>query len=607
MRPPDRTIPTAPASARALSVAASLVWIPQAFVLAGAVAGVVEGRLAGMADVASAAGLFLLLAVLRAGLDAWSARIAAGFATREKRRLRRMIAETAAAWSPVDATRPAPGEIALLASDQVESLDPYLTRYGPARTRLMVVPLAIALVVAAVSWASALILLLAFPFIPLFTSLIGAEARDRSRAQLAEVGTFTGVLLDRLSGLTTIRLFGAVDRTAEAIADAGDRIRRRTMSVLALAFLSSAVIELFSSIAVALVAVWVGFTLLGWIGFGATLAPVDLATGLFVLFLAPDFFQPLRDFSAAYHDKAAADALDDRLEALVRPARAGIVGTGGRAPTGDAGPPPAVTVEGLTVAAPDGAVLVEGVSLDVAAGERVALFGPSGSGKSTVLAAIAGLVAPSAGTVRLGGAAVDAATADAARGRIAWVGQAPLALAGSLERNLTLIAPGDRAAMDRALAAARLDGLVARLPRGLRTPLGETGAGLSGGELRRLAVARALLADRPLILADEPTADLDAETAEAVRGALAAAAEGRTLIVATHDPALARRMDRVIRLEPRAAGNGIAPAGEDHRTAEKAGADGAAEVMRAADAGAPSRSGDAAVVAGSVAAGEGRA
>lgn len=543
---PSRPTFRTPPAAVAASVAASLIWIPQAFLLAGAVGGVAEAAQRGteLPAIAGAVAGFLLLAVLRAVLDAAAVPIAQRAASGEKRRIRGAIAATVARWSPLAADRPASGEVAALAADQADALDPYLVRYWPARIRVMTVPFAIAAAVASVSWAAGVILLLAFPFVPLFTSLIGAQARDRSREQLAEVGTFTGVLLDRLAGLTTIRLFGAVDRVAADIERAGDGIRLRTMSVLRLAFLSSAVIELFSAVAVALVAVYVGFSLLGWVGFGTTFGPMTLATGLFVLLLAPDFFQPLRDFAGAYHDKASADAFADRSAALIGQPRTTIVGEGLPAA---GGPAPAIRADDVTVALGE-TVLVRGARFSIAPGEHVALWGPSGSGKSTLLAALAGLVPLAAGRIAFG--AGDMPPGDGARALMAWVGQDPVMIAASLRANAALARPdADPDEIRRALDTAELSAVVARMPRDLLTPLGERGLGLSGGEARRLAIARAILADRPLILADEPTAGLDAETAEAVRAALSAAARGRTLVVATHDPLLAAAMDRIIPLQ----------------------------------------------------------
>lgn len=542
-----RSLPRPPLAVAALSIAAGLIWIPQAFLLAGVVGDVVTAP-ENAAIVAPLLGV-IALAVVRAGADGLAQTLAQGFASRTREALRRDIALRAAAWSPVDAGRPAAGEIAALATDQMEALEPYLVRYHPARLRMTVLPAAIALAVLPVSWAAAVLLVAAAPFIPLFMSLIGAQARDRSIRQLAEIGTFTGILLDRLSGLGTIRLFRAEDRTAARIADAGDDIRRRTMSVLRLAFLSSAVLELFSAISVALVAVYVGFSLLGWITFGTWGAPLTLSGGLFVLLLAPDFFQPFRDFAAAYHDKASADALAERLATVVDAPRAEVLSGGGGAPiVGEGAQAPAVRVAGLTVKAPgSGVVLLDEISFAVPPGGRLAIAGPSGAGKSTLIAAIAGLV-PFQGEVRIGGTPLDAATADGLRAGMAFVGQHPFLLARSLHANLAFHGAGDPAALSAAVTAVRLDRLVERLPRGLATPLGEQGFGLSGGEARRLALARAMVAGRGLLIADEPTADLDEATAEAVRVALLAAAEGRTLIVATHDPVLIARIGRTVRI-----------------------------------------------------------
>ncbi|WP_181699605.1 thiol reductant ABC exporter subunit CydD [Chthonobacter albigriseus] len=544
-------MPTPPRLVLVLSAAAALVWIPQAWLLASALsdAALAAARGEPIPSILPEILAFLALAALRIGLDTVSVHQAQRFASRARLEIRRTIAARAARWSPVDAGRPAAGEIATLAADQVEALEPYLVRYAPTRARMAVVPLVIAAVVAWHAWAAAVVLLVAAPFIPIFMSLIGAEARDRSRVQLSEIGTFTGTLLDRVSGLPTIRLFGAVPRVADHIAEVGDEIRRRTMAVLRLAFLSSAVLELFAAVGVALVAVYVGFSLLGWIGFGTTFAPLDLASGLFILLLAPDFFQPLRDFAAAYHDKAAADAFAARHRELMDEPRSRMLDP-------DAGhvallPAAPIVVCDLSVRSPDtGVLMVEDVSFAVAPGERVALWGPSGAGKSTVLAALAGLVEPSSGSVEIAGEPLSPATVGAVRRSTAWIGQLPFLERRSLRRNLALANPGaPDSRLQEALGAVGLGPLLARLPHGLSTRLGIEGAGVSGGEARRIGLARALVADRPLILADEPTADLDAETAAAVRAALLATAAGRTLVVATHDPLLARAMDRIIRLD----------------------------------------------------------
>ncbi|WP_157775370.1 thiol reductant ABC exporter subunit CydD [Hartmannibacter diazotrophicus] len=539
-------------AAIALTLASGILWLPQA----GLLAFVIGDSVTAMQPAASLVPMvaaFLLIAVLRSGLDAASHLAAAKTATAAKQRLRARAAERIARFSPMDTTRPKSGELANLISSEIESLDPYLLRYAPARVRMSVLPIVIVVAVFTVSWVAGLLLMVAGPLIPVFMSIIGASAKQRSAAQLTEVGSMTGTLLDRVAGLDTIRLFGASDRMTGDLAATGESIRLRTMSVLRLAFLSSAVLELFSAIGVGLVAVYVGFSLLGWITFGATLAPLTLTSGLFVLLLAPDFFQPLRDFAAAYHDKAAATAAMDRFQNLIERDGARIVGSADAAIEGRArevGPAIGLTARSVSVVAPQtGRVMLAPVSLDLRPGEHVALMGPSGAGKSTLLAALAGLIETDEGSIAFNGETLSPETAARLRRQTAWIGQSPHVLAASLKANLTLAAPdATPEAIARALDLAAC-AFADRLPRGLATPVGETGAGLSGGEMRRIAVARAALSSPRLILADEPTASLDAETADWVRRGLLELAAGRTLLVATHDEALARQMDRIVRIE----------------------------------------------------------
>lgn len=306
-----------------------------------------------------------------------------------------------------------------------------------------------------------------------------------------------------------------------------------------MAFLSSSVLELFAAIGVAMVAVFVGFSLLGALEFGTWGGALSPQAGLFLLLLAPEFYQPLRDLSAAWHDKAAADAVfDERARHAADPGRP-LPGTGGPAPRLPG--PASLSLRGCRM--PSGRVLPDIV---IAPGERVALIGPSGAGKTSALRLMAGLEpGPMTGPVMVAGQPLTAANADAWRARLGWMPQAPHFLTGSLRQNLTLGRSGDLAA---ALDVAAVKDVVRAMPQGLRTRLGETGGGLSGGEARRITLARAVHGGPDVILADEPTADLDPATARAVTEGLLAQSNGVTLVVATHDPALAARMDRVIDL-----------------------------------------------------------
>nr|WP_051647292.1 thiol reductant ABC exporter subunit CydD [Paracidovorax oryzae] len=534
--------------------------MPQAALLAWAVHRLAAGG--GWQDVTWHAAAYAALGAARATGEAWGARRIFAASRRYISQLRGQACAALAGSSPLDRGRPASGRAASAVAEQADALLPWLLRYEPARWRVMAVPAAIALAVAGVSWAAALILVAAAPLIPAAMALIGWRAQAASAEQLQALGGMNGFLLDRLRGLSTLRALGAVDATALRLRASAEDLRRRTMRVLRIAFLSSASLELFSALAVAFVAVYVGFHLLGQIGMGSWGRPLGLGQGLFILLLAPAFFEPLRDLSAAWHDRAAGRAALQALAAL-RGARLPLPGAldACAAAPGSAAPrPPAVDIEGLGFSYPGGDAVFEAANLRIGAGEHVALVGASGAGKSTLLSLIAGLVPASSGTVRIEGIPLDSGSAAALRGRMAWVGQKPHVFAGSLHDNVAL----HRAEITRSdvATALRRAGLERGTPLLPETPLGEGGAGLSGGEAVRLALARAAATPQAgLWLLDEPTAHLDRGTALAVADSLARMAHGRTLIVATHDRALAARIGRVIDI------GGIDAAGMHRRAA----------------------------------------
>lgn len=527
-----------------LQVLAALIWVPQAALLALAVQRMAEGAPA--LSLLPLAGVVLALGLLRALLDAAGARMVFRAARRSLTAIRARAAEALATRSPLDGGRLPSGAAASVLAEQAEAVIPCLTRFVPARLRMSVVPLVILAAVLPLAWVPALLLLIAAPLIPLFMALVGWRAKAASEAQLAEVGGMNGFLLDRLRGLTTIRALGAVDLTARRLRADAEAVKARTMAVLRIAFLSSAVLELFSALGVAMVAVYVGFHLLGTLTFGAWGGQLSLGQGLFILLLAPAFFEPLRDFSAAWHDRAAGQAAFAALEALAAPGLPlpGAHGTPAPLPAREL--PPDVRVRDVTFhhAGRPEAVLA-GVTLIVRPGERVALLGPSGSGKTTLLSLMAGLAPVESGQISIGGCELNETTAATLRRHMAWVGQAPHVFPGPIAANVAMGRAGvDAAAVDAALALAAFP-----MQAGAGTDIGEGGLGLSGGEGRRLALARAAASpDARLVLADEPTAHLDAATAADVTEHLLTLSEGRTLIVATHDPLLAARMDRVIQL-----------------------------------------------------------
>ena len=492
----------------------------------------------GQVDAFLSVALFAGLGALRALLTYRAETLAQDAADAVIRQARRAILVAEAGRTDDNAFGGA-GAIAALAGEKLELLGPFLTRYGLARARVMVLPLVILALAFWQSWAVGVIFLVAGPLIPVFMALIGLAAKEASARQMAEIGTLNDFLVERLSALVDIRVLGAGEAVMAGFAAQAGDLRARTMAVLRVAFLSSTVLELFAAIGVAMVAVYVGFSLLGALEFGTWGGPLSPQAGIFLLLLAPEFFQPLRDLSAAWHDKAAADAVLDEVAAHAADIGTPLPGRGARV---QPLPGPAqVSLQGCRL--PSGKALP---NISIQPGERVALVGTSGSGKTSVLRLIAGLVLPDGGEVRVAGQPLSAANADAWRSRLGWMPQAPHFLTGSLRANLTLGRKGD---LTRALRMAAVYEVAKALPRGLDTRLGETGGGLSGGEARRMTLARAILATPDLILADEPTADLDPATAALVtEGLLAEAARVTTLIIATHDPALAARMDRVIDL-----------------------------------------------------------
>lgn len=529
--------------------AAALLWLPQAGLLAMAVQGLASGR--GLQAVGWPAVAILLLGLLRAACEAWGARRTFGRARAQLTALRAQTAEALAGGSPLDRGRAPSGQAASVLAEQAEALVPYLVRYQPARWRATVVPVFILCAVAYFSWIAALVLLVAAPLIPIFMAIVGWRARAASEAQMVEMGGMNAFLLDRLRGLATLRALGAVDATAHRLGDAAQSLRERTMAVLRIAFLSSAVLELFSALGVAMVAVYVGFHLLGSLSFGTWGLPLSLGEGLFVLMLAPAFFEPLRELSAVWHDRAAGEVALQALDGLQRNALPlpGANASLKRASAGPAHGAPAVVVHGLHFSWPgETQEVFDGLELRVAAGEHIALTGPSGAGKTALLSLLAGLVPAARGEISVGGVTLTDHTVAALRQRMAWMGQAPHVFAGSVEANVALGREDiGTPRVAEAMRFASLDDVAQAHPG---TALGEGGRGLSGGEAVRLALARiAVHPHADLLLVDEPTAHLDSETAARVIDALIELARGKTLIVATHDPVLAARMGRVVRLD----------------------------------------------------------
>lgn len=533
--------------AAVVQTVAALIWIVQAALLAFGVGLIADGSRLGA--IVLPAAVVLVLGILRAALDAVGGRMAFRAARAELTRRRDIATAALAARSPLDAERPASGLAASLIAEQAETIVPYLARFLPARLKASAVPLVMFISVFPISWVAAVILMLAAPLIPIFMALIGWRAKAASEEMLAESGGLNAFLLDRLRGLATIRALGAVDITAQRLRADAESLRVRTMAVLRIAFLSSAVLEFFAALGVAATAVYIGFSLLGSIDIGTWNGKLTLTQGLFILLVAPAFFEPLRELSSVWHDRASGEAAIEALDALSNNC---LALPGWRTDTvdvsADRAGSPEIGIDHLSFRhAFKRRPVFDGLSLTIAAGERVALLGPSGCGKTTLLSLIAGLAPYENGAIRIGGELLSDRSSAALRRRIAWIGQRPHVFAGTMSSNISL---GRREIGANAIRSAIRDLHLQPVFEMHGTALiGEGALGLSGGEAMRLVLARAAVDGRAdIILADEPTAHLDTETANDITRSLMVLARGKTLVIATHDPVLAAKMDRIIHL-----------------------------------------------------------
>lgn len=422
------------------------------------------------------------------------------------------------------------------AAEGVEALEGYYSRFATARTAAVVVPIIAIVVVALASPVTAGILLFTLFIFAIGMALAGMAAAEESRRQFAALERLSGLFLDRVRSLPAILAFQAEDRTAQTVARASDELGRRTGKVLKIAFLSSGVLEFFAALSVALVAVYCGFNLLRLLPFPVP-EQLDLARAFFVLAMAPEVYAQMRRLAAAYHDRQAAEAAAPRLAT-------GGVSAGfpsSRVPERilltDA---PAIRFRQASVAWGEAAPVLNRLDLEVRPGQIVAITGASGAGKSTLLHLLLGLAPLSEGSVEIDGAPLPAEGGFA--GQIAWASQAPMVVPGTVGDNIGLALRG--ASTRQVLKAAGAAGLSGDLDR----VLDERGGGLSGGERRRLGMARALLKPASVLLLDEPTANLDPDAEQEMLAVIRAAAIGRTTLIATHSTAVMALADRVVRL-----------------------------------------------------------
>lgn len=474
--------------------------------------------------------LLPLLAAARFAFTIWQRRTTFAAGAQVGERVRQLLEEKVRLLGPQWATRQSSGDLVTRLVDGVDALVPYYAGYLPQVAFAAVVPALILLAVLPADPWSALVLLLTAPLVPVFMVLVGQAAERASQRRWMRLRRMGARFMDALSGLTTLRLYRATAREQALLAATGEAYRRETMAVLRVAFLSALVLEFFATVSIAVLAVLIGFRLM-W-------GRLAFEQGLFVLMLAPEFFLPLRALGVQRHRRMEAVAAAESLvELLATPTDV----IGGASTCNDSpariipGRHVAVAIEGVCFGYTDDRQVLRNVDLTVEAGMHLTLVGTSGSGKSTLLALLMGFIRPQSGRIMINGQ--DLATWDIAswRQHIAWVPQRAHVFHGTLRDNLLIAAPAaDPLSCERAMHAASLAPVVARLPQGLDTPLGEHGQGLSGGERQRLALARAWLRDAPLLLLDEPLQHLDGVTAKKIDSALKRFSEGRTVIRVAH-------------------------------------------------------------------------
>lgn len=492
------------------------------------------------------AGLVLAI-VFRAIAQGVQTHLAARCSEQVRRTARRQIHRHWRNSGPLALGQTSAGSLAREWIDHVDALHGYFARFLPQMLLSLVVPLMILVLVFYLDWLAGIFLLLSAPLIPLFMALVGMGAEKLNQQHFEIISRLSGQFLDKVRGLTTLQLFGQTESAAELIQQRSDHYRRITLKTLRIAFLSSAVLEFFASVAIAVIAIYIGFGLLGYISYGPS-SDLTLFSGLLILLLAPEFFQPLRTLSQYYHDRAA--ALGAGAEILARlgdqePASSaenadddvGVESLTSEPITGSE----TLALNSVSLAFRSGHEILNNVSLTIVKGDVIALTGPSGGGKSTLLHLLAGFLTPDSGDIHLFGKPAGSFA-------FGWLGQSGFLVHGTWADNLRLISPDvSDVAIETALRHVGLGPLLDSREDGIFSKVSEDGQGLSGGQARRLSLARIFVADYEVILLDEPTAGLDSDSEIFVLEALhKLALAGKTLIFSTHHHALLALANRVL-------------------------------------------------------------
>jgi ATP-binding cassette subfamily C protein CydD len=521
-----------------LGLLSGLLLIAQAWLLAKTVNAVIFTQ-ATLPDVMPWLWGMLALFVLRAGLAWASEQSAFHAAVQVKLALREQLYQHVQKLGPAWLSHERSGDILNTLSDGVEALEAYYARYIPAMSLMVLVPLALLVFVFAHDWVSGLVMVLTAPLIPVFMILIGKGTEKRNQQQWRQLARMSAHFLDVIQGLTTLKLFNASRREAHMVASISDQYRETTMSVLRIAFLSSFVLEFLATVSIAIVAVLIGFRLF-W-------GEMQFFHGFFVLLLAPEFYLPLRNMGTQYHARMQAIGAAERMVEILQTPVPETAGNSALVPdlrtTG-------VHFDAVNFAYPDGRQALQNLNLEIKAGETLALVGASGAGKTTLTNLLLGFLQPQSGQIRIGDVPLSTLTPQSWREAVAWLPQKPQLFPGTVADNIRLGSPqASDEAVQQAATQAQAHDFIAALPQGYATLIGEAGRGLSGGQVQRIALARAFLKNAPLVILDEATANLDRESETRIQAAVRELAVGRTVVMIAHRLRTVQDADRIAVLD----------------------------------------------------------
>ena len=487
------------------------------------------------------------LLVLRAAL-AWAREVCgfhAGAGIRQK--VRMTLVHHLGAVGPLHPDHQHSGGLSTALLEQVEALQAFYALYLPQLALAVCIPAAIVAFIFPISWAAGALLLLTAPMIPLFMVLIGMGAESISQRNFQALSRMSAHFLDLLKGLPALKLLNRGRDEDRAIARVSDDYRRQTMKVLRVAFISTAVLELASSLAIALVAVYLGTTYLGYSNFGLYKQTLTLKHGLFILLLAPDFYLPLRELGTHYHARAEALGAAEGILAVLSTRSAAITCKRQLEPSW----PSRINFRQVEFAySKEKGPVLQHIDLNITAGEHMAFVGQSGSGKTTLFNLLLGFIQPDQGEIKVNEIPLSNIYLESWHRSLAWLGQDPMLFQGSIAANISMQQPHVRRTdIEQAARWAHVLDFSRRLPQGLDTQIGEQGWGLSRGQAQRVALARVFLKNAPVMLLDEPFAGLDMDTAQKIMQALNKFSENRTVLLLTHRWEQLHNFDKICTLE----------------------------------------------------------